>query len=61
MKGSLRDWGADMGKITLKQLEGMSPDVVISRRAYNNLDIPQEDCIAKAGWRLAVLLNNIYK
>ena len=60
-KGSLREWGNEMGKLTLTLLEGMEPNTTISLKQFNLFDTPQEDCLTKAGWRLAVLLNNIYK
>lgn len=60
-QGTPREWAADMGVATRKQLEGMKPGIVITRKQFNLLDAPHEDCLAKAGWRLAALLNNIYK
>lgn len=60
-KGTLREWGNEMGKLTLTLLEGMEPNTQIPLKQINLFDTPQEDCLAKAGWRLAALLNNIYK
>lgn len=61
MKGTPRDWAADMGRITRKALEGMDEDVVINRKQLNLFESTHEQCIAKAGYRLAALLNDIFK
>ena len=61
MKGTPRDWAADMGRVTRSALEGMDVDVVLNRKEINLHEAYHEQCLAKAGYRLAALLNDIFK
>lgn len=61
MKGTPRDWAADMGQTTRAALEGMEKDVVLNRKQLNLFESYHERCLAKAGYRLAALLNDIFK
>lgn len=61
MKGTPRDWAADMGRVTRSALEGMETDVVLNRKEINLHEAYHEQCLAKAGYRLAALLNDIFK
>lgn len=59
--GNLRDWVADNGAKAAGFLEKMSPDSVISLREYLLHDYANFDMMTRAGFRLAVLLNNYIK
>lgn len=61
MKGTPRDWAVDMGQTTRTALEGMEADVVINRKQLNLFEAYHERCLAKAGYRLAALLNDIFR
>lgn len=60
-KGSLRDWVADNGAKAAGYLEKMSPNSVITLREYLLHDFANYDMMTRAGFRLAVLLNNYIK
>ena len=60
-KGTLRDWAADNGKRVAYYLSVMKPESVISLRYYLELEYVNYEMVARAGYRLAALLNEIVK
>jgi hypothetical protein len=59
--GTIRDWAADMGKEAAAQLEWASPDMKLYRIDASNLESTTCRLMAKAGFRLATLLNEALK
>ena len=60
-KGTLRDWTADNGAKAAEYLAKISPDSVITLRDYLEMDFANYDMAARAGFRLAALLNETIK
>ena len=60
-KGTLRDWAADNGAKAAAYLAKISPDSVITLREYLEMDFANYDMVARAGFRLAALLNETIK
>lgn len=60
-KGTLRDWVADNGKRAAYYLSVMQPESVITLRYFNELEYVNYEMVARAGYRLAALLNEIVK
>ena len=59
--GSIRDWAADTGAEISKQLVGAEPDMVIDKLKLLELETVNDRMMAKAGFRLAALLNEVLK
>ena len=59
--GSIRDWAADTGAEISKQLVGAEPDMVIDKLKLFELETVNDRMMAKAGYRLAALLNEVLK
>lgn len=60
-KGSLRDWVADNGARAAEQLSNISPVSEIPLHYFNTMEYINYDMMARAGFRLAVLLNDAVK
>ena len=60
-KGTLRDWAADNGARAAGYLANIYPDAVITLREYLEMDFANYDMVARAGFRLAALLNEAIK
>lgn len=60
-KGSPRDWAAEMGSQTHSLLAGMSEGIELPHKQVNLYEDIHEQNVAKAAYRLAVLLNEIFK
>ena len=60
-KGSIRDWAADMGRECKPLYEWAVPEYVMSREQSHLMELPQDRCLARAGYRLAALLNEVFK
>lgn len=61
-KGTLNDWAAEVGKFAAKNLEEITPEAVLTLQHRNTLT--QEvtcDWVARASFRLTVLLNELFK
>lgn len=59
--GTIRDWAADMGAELSKQLEGAKPNMVVDRLKMLEYETVNDRIMAKAGYRLAALLNDVLK
>lgn len=60
-QGDPRQWAADMGNLAAPIYEWAKPDVYMSREHHNRLERLNDKCMARAGYRLAALLNAIFK
>ena len=60
-KGDPRHWAADMGNLVAPIYEWAKPDVYMSREHLNRLERLNDKCMARAGYRLAGLLNSIFE
>ena len=60
-KGSIRDWAAEMGRECKPLYQGVAPEFLMSREQSNLMELPQDRCLARAGYRLAALLNEVFK
>lgn len=60
-KGSLRDWAYDMGRECKPLYDWAVPEFLMSREQSNLMELPQDRCLARAGYRLAALLNEVFK
>lgn len=60
-KGTLHDWVADNGARAAEQLAIVYPDSVITTCYFNTMEYVNYDMMARAGFRLAVLLNDAVK
>ena len=58
--GGPRDWASDMGRECTARTK-LIPDIYMSRETDNRLEPIGYKCVAKAGFRLAALLNGILK
>ena len=59
--GSIRDWAADMGKECSAQLEWAKPEMKLYAIQRIELEPVHNRLMAKAGYRLAALLNDVLK
>lgn len=59
--GSIRDWAADMGKECSVQLEWAKPEMKLYNIQRTELAPVHNRLMAKAGFRLAALLNEVLK
>ena len=59
--GTLRDWAADVGAELSKQLEGAKQNMVVDRLKMLEYETVNDRLMAKAGYRLAALLNDVLK
>ena len=60
-KGALSDWATDNGAKATYYLTKVYPDAVITLRDFLMMDFENYDMMARAGYRLAVLLNEVVK
>ncbi|MBR0339029.1 MAG: hypothetical protein IIX40_02420, partial [Alistipes sp.] len=60
-KGSIRDWAADIGAELSKQLAEAKPGMVVDKLKMLEYETTNDRIMAKAGFRLAALLNDIFK
>lgn len=60
-KGELRDWVAANGALATELLSEINPDNVMTLRRFLELDYLNYDMMARAGYRLAKLLNDTIK
>lgn len=58
-KGTIRDWAADMGKECAAQLEWASPDMTLYALERLKLGEVTDRLMAKTGFRMAALLNEV--
>lgn len=57
-KGELRDWVAANGVMAAELLAEINPDTIMTLRRFLELDYLNYDMMARAGYRLAKLLND---
>ena len=60
-KGSLHDWATQIGEKAAELYGRINPDYVMTRRERNELEELNYEMMARAGYRLAVLLNESVK
>lgn len=60
-KGSLYDWATQIGDTASKLYAKISPEYIMTRRERNELEELNYEMMARAGYRLAVLLNEAVK
>ncbi len=60
-KGSLHDWVAQIGEKAAELYGRINPEYVMTRRERNELEELNYEMMARAGYRLAVLLNEAIK
>jgi hypothetical protein len=60
-KGELRDWVASNGAMAAELLSEINPENIMTLRRYLELDYLNYDMMARAGYRLAKLLNETIK
>lgn len=60
-KGDVRHWAADMGRLSAPLYKWAKPDYYMTREQHNRLVPLSDKCMARAGYRLATLLNDIFK
>lgn len=60
-KGDVRHWAADMGRLAAPLYKWAKPDYYMTREQHNRLVPLSDKCLARAGYRLATLLNDIFK
>lgn len=61
MKGTVREWAKMMGERALPMYEWAKPDYVMSGTQRLDLEEEHLTSLAQAGFRLAALLNNVFK
>ena len=61
MKGTVREWAEAMGKRARPMYEWAKPDYVMNGTQRLNLEEEHLTSLAQAGFRLAALLNDIFK
>ena len=59
--GSLQDWTAQIGSQAVKMYAHINSDYVMTKRERNELEVLNYEMMARAGYRLAVLLNDVVK
>lgn len=57
--GSIRDWAADTGAEIARQLAGAKPNMVVDKLKLLEMESVNDRLMAKAGFRLAQLMNDI--
>ena len=57
--GSIRDWAADTGAEMVKQLERAKPNMIVDKLDILEMEKVNDRLMAKAGFRLAQLINEI--
>ena len=60
-KGDVRHWAADVASLAAPLYKWAKPDMVMSREQDNRLEPMNDKTMARAGYRLAALLNDIFK
>lgn len=60
-KGTPRFWAANVGEDVVRALEDFKPGKTILSQMYHTYEFNQTKTMAKAGYRLAALLNDIFK
>ena len=60
-KGSLNDWATQIGETASKLYAKITPEYTMTRRERNELEELNYEMMARAGYRLAVLLNEAVK
>lgn len=60
-KGNPRVWAVDMARQSIVLYRWAKPDCVLDFELLNDLEPMQDVCLARAGFRLAALLNDIFK
>ena len=60
-KGDVRHWAADVASLAAPQYKWAKPDMIMSREQDNRLEQMNDKTMARAGYRLAALLNKIFK
>lgn len=60
-KGDVRHWAADMGSLSAPLYKWAVPDYYMTREQHNRLVQLNNKCMARAGFRLAALLNDIFR
>ena len=60
-KGSLHDWACQIGAKAAEMYGRINPEYVMTRRERNELEYVNYEMMARAGYRLAVLLNEVVK
>ena len=61
MQGNLREWAHDMGVLVKPMYEWAEPGMVLANEPRLNLEDVHLNNVAKAGYRLAYLMNTILK
>jgi hypothetical protein len=59
--GTLQDWVLQIGMRAAKMYRKITPEYVMTRRERNELEMINYEMMARAGYRLAVLLNDALK
>ena len=60
-KGSLREWVSETGATAARLLARINPEYSMTRRERNELEELNYQMMARAGYRLAVLINEAAK
>ena len=60
-KGTPRFWAENVGEDVVRTLTVIYPDAQVKLAEQNNQEYLYDKCMAKAGYRLAALLNDIFK
>ena len=60
-KGSLNDWASEIGGVANQLYARINPEYVMTRREHNELEELNCEMMARAGYRLAMLLNQVLK
>ena len=60
-KGSLREWASESGATAARLLARINPEYMMTRRERNELEELNYQMIARAGYRLAAVLNEAAK
>ncbi len=60
-KGTPRFWAENVGEDVVRCLDVIYPGAEVSMTVHNNNEYLYDKCMAKAGYRLAALLNDIFK
>ncbi len=60
-KGDPRHWAADMARLSAPLYQWAKPDYYMSREQHNRLELMNDKCMARAGYRLAGILNEVFQ
>lgn len=60
-KGTPRFWAENVGEDVVRCLEVIYPDAMLKTEIAHRYEAIHDKCMAKAGYRLAALLNSIFK